>query len=698
MLRNLFLALAAVLSLAGAARAEAVDTGHIEVELVSQDAGVAPGGVAYVAVRQKIDKGWHTYWRNAGDAGEATKLAWTLPPGWKAGDIVWPAPVRMLEGVAPRQLAVYAYEGAVLLPVPIEVPADAKVGEVARLKVAAAFLVCAEICVPEDAVLTLDLPVVAKPQPGRWADQVAATLAKAPKPAGLTAAFQNEGGVLKLAVTGPALRGADFSDAYFFPFSGKTLVHRDPQAIERGPDGLTLTLPPGYDFAQGTPPAELSGVLALTDAAYEVTATTGPLPGGAAGLGPPAPKTKQGLAVTLLLAFVGGLILNLMPCVFPILSMKAAALAGHAHEVRGARMQGLAFLAGVLATFLLLAGLLIAAKAAGAAVGWGFQLQSPAVVAALALIMLLVALNLSGLFEVGTSIQGVGGGLASREGLLGAFFTGALTVVVAAPCTAPFMASALGVALTRSAPAALLIFTVLGLGLALPFVALSFAPSLFRKLPPPGGWMNLLRRGLAFPMYAAAAWLVWVLTQQGGTVGLARLLAAALVTALAAWLFGLGQRRSDAKARFTLMGLALLGWLSALLVVTVPPYAKPATEAQSAAVPYEAWSPERVTALRAEGRPVLVNFTAAWCVTCQVNEQVALSTREVADAFASSGAVYLKADWTNRDAAIAEALAEHGRAGVPLYLLYPVGGGQPRILPQLLTPGMVAGALKEAGR
>jgi thiol:disulfide interchange protein len=697
-LRNLILA--AALMLAGGAHAQAVDTGHIEAELVAQEAAVVPGGVTYVAIRQKIDKGWHTYWRNAGDAGEATKVAWTLPAGWQAGDIVWPAPKRLVEGEPPLQLAVYAYEGEVLLPVPIEVPADAKVGSTAQLKVAVAFLVCAEICVPEDAVLTLSLPVAAQARPDpRWGEAVTATLAAAPRPAGLNAAFANEGGTLKLAITGPPLKGADLSGAYFFPFSGKHIGHKDLQAIERGPDGLTLTISPGYDFAQGTPPAELSGVLALNDAAYELTARPGPLPPGASGLGAPAePRGKQGLAWTLVLAFVGGLILNLMPCVFPILSMKAAALAGHAHEARGARLQGLAFLAGVLATFVLLAGLLIAAKAAGAAVGWGFQLQSPAVVAALALIMLLVALNLSGLFEVGTSIQGVGGGLASRQGLLGAFFTGALTVVVAAPCTAPFMASAVGIALTRSAPTALLIFAVLGLGLALPFVALSFAPSLFKRLPPPGSWMNVLRRGLAFPMYAAAAWLVWVLAQQGGTVGLARLLAATLVTAFAAWLFGLGQRRSDARARYPLMILAGLGWLAALIAVTVPAYAPPAAaEPREAAVPYEAWSPERVAQLRAEGRPVFVNFTAAWCLTCQLNDQTALATRETADAFAASGAAYLKADWTNRDSAIAGALAEHGRAGVPLYLLYPAGGGEPRVLPQLLTSGMVAQALKEAG-
>ncbi len=687
--------LALALAFAAPAAAKVIDTGHIEAELVAQEAGAIPGGTVFVAVRQKIDKGWHTYWRNAGDSGDATKIAWTLPQGWKAGDIVWPTPT--LQPAGP--LMNYGYSGEVLLPVPIEVPADAK-GTV-ELKAAVAFLVCADICIPEDAVLTLSLPVAQQPgHDPKWGERLTQALAAAPKAAGLAAAFRREGEAVKLAVTGAPLKGADVSGAYFFPYSGKVIVHRDAQQIARGPDGLTLTLSPGFDFTEGTPPAEIAGVLALKGAAYEITAAEGPSPPGASGLGAPqAAPRKGGLPLALLLALAGGLVLNLMPCVFPILSMKAAALAGHAHEARGARLQGLAFLAGVLATFLALAGLLIALKAAGGAVGWGFQLQSPAVVAALSLIMLLVALNLSGVFEVGTSIQGAGGSLASREGLIGSFFTGTLAVVVAAPCTAPFMASAIGYAMTRSAVEALTIFGVLGLGLALPYVALSFAPGLLRRLPPPGPWMSVLRKGLAFPMYGAAAWLLWVLTQQAGSIGVARLLAAGVGVAFAAWLFGVGQRRNDAWMRFTLMGLALAGWLAAFAAVAIAPYdARAKAEApETAVLPYEAWSAERLVELRAEGRPVFVNFTAAWCVTCQVNEQVALATPGVADAFERTGAAYLKADWTNRDAAIAGALAEHDRAGVPLYLMYGRDGSV-AILPQLLTEGMVAEALKTAAR
>ncbi len=683
-----------------------VNTGHIEAELVAQEAAV-PGGTVYVAVRQKIADGWHTYWRNAGDAGNATKLGWTLPAGWKAGEIVWPTPKLLLEGAAPNQLGVYAYEGEVLLATPIEVPASATPGQTVTLKVAVSFLVCAEICIPEDALLTLDLPVVAgPPQPDRvWGPRIAEALAAAPKPAGLTATFTRTGPMLAIAVTGPPLKGADMASAVFFPFSGTVIKHGAPPSIERGPDGLTLTIPAGYDFTEGQPPKVLEGVLALGDRSFEISAEAGPPAPGASGLGPPPSRmgtTTLGLAGALVFAFLGGLILNLMPCVFPVLSMKAAALAGHAHEHKAARAQGLAYLAGVLATFLLLAGALIALKAAGAAIGWGFQLQSPAAVASLATIMLLVALNLSGVFEAATSLQGAGGGLGSKQGLAGSFLTGVLAVVVAAPCTAPFMASAMGYALTQSAAVSLLVFGSLGLGLAAPFVALSFAPALLRLMPRPGAWMETLRHGLAFPMYAAVAWLVWVLAQQTGPIGLANALAAGVLAAFAAWLFGLAQRREKAPVVRTLAALVFLGALALIVVLAME---KPQSSAPSeagidaaATTPYEPWSPERLAALRAEGRPVFVNFTAAWCVTCQVNETSSLQTQMVADALKRTNAVYLKADWTNRDATIAAALAEHGRAGVPLYLVYGADGSEAVVLPQLLTAGMVASALDKAAK
>jgi len=700
---RLLAALAALLALTlpATALAKPVNTGHIETELVAQEQGVVPGSTVYVALRQKIDKGWHTYWRNPGDSGEPTKIKWTLPAGWTAGEFVWPTPARMPIG----PLLNYGYSDEVLLPTPIQVPASARAGQTVTLKADVVFLVCEEVCIPEEATLEIALPVVAEaPKPdAKWGEKIAATLAAAPKPSGLTAAYAVAGETVKLAVTGAPLKGADVSKAYFFPFDGTVIDHAKPQAIERGPEGLTLSLPAGYAFTAGSPPAQLTGVVSLGDQAWEITAAPGPLPAGAGGLGAPASAVGGsagglGVPLALLFAFLGGLILNLMPCVFPVLSMKAASLASHAHEPRTARLQGIAYLVGVLATFLALAGALIALKAAGQAIGWGFQLQSPAAVAALALVMLLVALNLSGVFEAGTSLQGTGSGLASKQGLAGSALTGVLAVVVAAPCTAPFMASAMGYALTQGAAVSLLIFAALGLGLAAPFVLLSFAPALLRRLPKPGSWMETLRHVLAFPMYGAVAWLVWVLAQQTGPIGLAHALAAGVLAAFAAWLWGHAQRRPPAPIARGLATVVFLGALAFVgllaLEASAPAAADPASP--TAEVPSEAWSPERVAALRAEGRPVFVNFTAAWCVTCQVNERTSLGTKTVAEALTRTNAVYLKGDWTKRDGAIAAALAEHGRAGVPLYLVYGADGSDPVILPQLLTEGMVAEALDKA--
>ena len=447
-------------------KSEAVNSGHVQALLVAKDGAVVPGTTAMVGLRQDILKGWHTYWRNPGDSGEATRIEWTLPAGWSAGDIVWPAPHRLPLG----PLVNYGFSDSVILPVPLRVPASATPGATVTLKAAVTYLVCKDVCIPEGAQLQITLPV-ATVSPGpdpKWGADVAKTIADAPKGSGLTATFEGSKDSLKLSVIGPLLRGAEMTGAYIFPYSGAVIDHAGEQTIERGRDGLTLTLKPSVALQMTATPSSIDGVLLLPGGAYEVKAGSGPLQPGSAGLGPAAPatggqggegpgeggpasrSTPLGLIAAAGLALLGGLILNLMPCVFPVLSMKAAALAGHASETKTARAQGLAFMAGVLATFLLLGGLLVALRAAGATVGWGFQLQSPAVVAALGLVMLLTALNLSGVFEIGTSVQGVGSGLASKGGVAGSVFTGALAVVVAAPCTAPFMAPALGFALTTA--------------------------------------------------------------------------------------------------------------------------------------------------------------------------------------------------------------------------------------------------------
>jgi thiol:disulfide interchange protein DsbD len=709
MLRRVVLVAAALLGLVtpAAVMAASVKTNHVEAELVAQTRTTAPGSTLNVALRQKIIPGWHTYWRNPGDAGQPTSITWTLPAGWSAGDIIWPEPERFVSG----PLMNYVFSTEVLLPVPIHVPADAKPGKV-RLDATVDWLVCKDVCVPEQVKLNIPVLVTAPgvaPQPDPMngkaiADAIAAT----PKPGALKASFAYvaKGEQVKLSVTGAALKGQDTAKAYFYPYDGTVLDHVKPQAVSRAGTGIVMTLPAGYSFTHNKAPATLQGVLAFAPGhAFEVTATPakvgkhGELLGGAPGSGGGDDGGIGGLPGALAFAFVGGLILNLMPCVFPVLSIKASALARHIEHPSKAAMEGIVFTVGCVLTFVALAAALIVAQQAGQAVGWGFQLQSPAVVAVLALLMLAVGLNLSGVFEIGLSVQGAGQGLAAQGGLVGSFFTGVLAVVVAAPCTAPFMAGAIGWAFTQPPVAALSVFVALGLGLAAPFLLVSLVPGLFKRLPRPGGWMEGLKKFLAFPMYGSAAWLAWVFVQQAGANGLALLFAAAVFVAFAVWLFGVSQRAS--KPMWPRLG-ALAGIAAAIpLVVAGAAMTAQAATADGGPSPVsgiaaEAWSPAKVDSLRAAGRPVFVDFTAAWCVTCQVNERTALATGGVADAFKRTNTAYLRADWTNRNAEIANVLKSLGRAGVPLYLVYDAKGGEPQVLPQILTEGGVVQALTAA--
>ncbi|MDP3802758.1 MAG: protein-disulfide reductase DsbD family protein [Brevundimonas sp.] len=677
-------------------------------------AWAAPGSTAVVAVRQRIQPGWHTYWRNPGDSGGATTLRWTTPPGVTPGGIVWPLPERQrLSG-----LMNYGYSGEVYLPVPVEIPAAARAGTALPLTVRALFLVCsAEMCVPDELTLRLDLPVregAAPPDP-RHGAAIAAVLETAPRRAGIEARIVWENGALTLSAAGGPLAGRDPGPSYFFPFEGGVIDHPAAQTGAWGPQGLQLRLPPGGETRANGLSGPVAGVLATAHGAFEIAAAPGPVLEGTAGSGDLAaapdagaapatadPTGPAAFAEAVLFAILGGLILNLMPCVFPILAMKAASLAASAHDPRVARRDGLAFLAGVLTTFLLLAGGLLALRAAGEAVGWGFQLQSPPVTAGLALLMLAVALNLSSVFHVGAGLQGAGSGpLARLPGGLGAFFTGALAVVVAAPCTAPFMAFALGAALVMPWPLALVVFLGLGLGLALPFTAVSLSPGLLAKLPRPGPWMERLKGLLAFPMYATALWLAWVFSRQTGAGALGLLFVAGVLLALGAWLVGGGQAERIAGRRgvlhLTAGAVAVLlaaatGWLAAVMPAEIPVTAPNGPPGGPASAP---WSTAAVEAARAEGRPVLVNFTADWCVTCKINERTSLGSAGVKAAMERANAVYLVGDWTRRDDAIAAELQRHGRSGVPLYLLYAPGEAEPRVLPQLLTEGVVVEALKD---
>ena len=700
------------------AAAGAQRTDRIEAELVPMSAWAAPGSTAVVAVKQTIRPDWHTYWRNPGDSGGATTLTWTLPKGVSAGDIVWPVPERQrISG-----LMNYGYSGTVYLPVPIEVPASARPGTTLPLIVKALFLVCsAEMCVPDELTLRLDLPVRdgAAPLNPRHGAAITEVLEDAPRPAGITARVALEDGVLTLGAAGGPLAGSDPGPSYFFPFEGGIIDHPAPQTGAWGPQGLSLRLRPGSETRATGLTGPVGGVLVTAAGAWEIRAEPGAVPAGTSGSGvlaaaadadagaadPDGGSDLATFARALLFAVLGGLILNLMPCVFPILAMKAAALAASAHDERHTRRDGLAFLAGVLTTFLLLAGVLLALRATGEAVGWGFQLQSPPVTAGLALLMLAVALNLSGVFHVGGRLQGAGSGPLSRlPGGLGAFFTGALTVVVAAPCTAPFMAFALGAALVMPWPLALLVFLGLGLGLALPFVVISLTPGLLARLPRPGPWMERLKNFLAFPMYATALWLAWVFSRQTGPEALGLLFVAGLMLALGVWLIGCGQteRGFGRRGVFHLTaGVAALLLAGAALIVAarVPaPAIGPAAPAHVAGPASAPWSAAAVEAGRAQGRPVLVNFTADWCVTCKINERTSLATAGVKAAIEGSNAVYLVGDWTRRDDAITAELLRHGRSGVPLYLLYAPGVAEPRVLPQLLTEGVVVDALGDVRR
>lgn len=680
-----------------AAESAAVTSPRVTATLLSARDAVAPGERFHVALVQRIAPGWHTYWRNPGDSGEPTRIDWALPDGVAAGAIQWPAP----KAIRVEPLVNFGFEGSVLLPVEITVPATARPGETLALAANATWLVCEKICIPEEGSFRLDLPIAASGSSDAAAQaRIERALADLPQPAGFTGALKASGPD-KLALALPGLP-AGASDLRFFPVSDTLIEH----AAEQPAAGGTLTLKRSTAFKIETP--RLDGVVTFSEGgvrrALALSAEVEPalLQAAAAPAQPPAkvtlpppPAEDLTLLLALAFAFAGGLILNLMPCVLPVLFIKALGFAQLARADRAeVRRQGLLFLAGVLASFLALAAMVIALGT-----GWGFQLQSPPLVILLAVLMALIGFNLIGAFEIGGRLQGLGDGLASRGGPLGAFMTGALAVVVATPCTAPFMGAAMGYALTQPPAAALAIFMALALGFAAPVAALSYAPGLLRLLPKPGRWMVVLKQAFAFPMFATAIWLIWVATMQAGADGALAALVAILAAGFALWLVGV-TRSSGRGVRVAAAAAAILlvAATSAFVVQNATPSAQPA--AQAGADAPGAWSPARVAELQAQGRPVFVNFTAAWCITCLANERVALSRQEVKDAFARLGVAYLKADWTNRDAVIAATLADYGRAGVPLYLFYPATKGAPaEVLPQLLTPdAVVSAAGRAAGR
>ena len=692
--------------------------------------GVAPGKPLWLGLQLTHIPGWHTYWKNSGDSGLPTELKWTLPPGLTAGDIAWPAPQKIRIG----QLANYGYEGTVLLPVPVTVTVapDFKPGaggtgaalgnltggasgaDTVQVRLQADWLVCRKECIPEQGEFALSLPVrgssaldraefdaALAAQPVALAGAASATIdgdALALSVAGLPSAVQGHAleffsEVADLVQTG-AVAGSDWTQAW----DGATWTARVPLAAQRSAsprelplvltlagaarDAATPAAPRAWrtvatvEGAWGAtaPRAQVSPALqaALSSNRAATATTTAPVPAAPAFF-------SLAYALALAGALVGGLLLNLMPCVFPVLAIKVLNFARQAGNQGAHRRAALAYTGGVLATLLALAGAMLALRAGGAQLGWGFQLQSPAVVAALAALFTLIGLNLAGVFEFGMVAPQALRSARAQHPVADDFLAGVLAVVVASPCTAPFMGAALGLAIALPAPQALLLFGVLGLGLALPYLLAGFVPGAARLLPRPGAWMQTLRRLLAFPMFATVAWLVWVLGQQTGIDGAGALLALLVAGAAVLWastLRGAARLALGGVLAAAFAGLALL--LGPALLREAPPdSANVAVDAR-----WQPWSASRVAQLQAEGRPVFIDYTAAWCVTCQVNKRV-LDDGAVLAGFDAKRVVLLRADWTRRDADISAALAKLGRSGVPVYVLQ-VPGRAPQVLTELL--------------
>jgi thiol:disulfide interchange protein/DsbC/DsbD-like thiol-disulfide interchange protein len=661
---------------------------HTRIELVAESARPVPGGKVTLGVVMTPKPEWHTYWLNPGDAGAPTRATWTLPAGAIAGELRYPTPETFV--VAGLMNYVYAHENVLLAD--IALPDGLAPGTPLPVKVKLDWLVCDdELCVPEGATLSLDLTAGDGAADPVQAERFAAARAALPKPVDWPARFAFAGDRFVLSV--PFAQGAKVRGGYFFPAVEGALGYNAPQTL--GVAGDSLRLETAADNARDL--KAVPGILKLEVEGYDqplafaITATPGPVPASAT---PLAARSDAGgddnrlrtAGLALLAAIAGGLLLNVMPCVFPILSLKALSLARGGASEAEARREGLAYTLGVVLTCLALGGLILALRAAGANIGWAFQLQDPRVIALLFLLMVAIGLNLAGLYEIDVAGRGAGGRLTAQGGASGAFWTGALAAFVATPCTGPFMGVALGAAIALPPAAGLAVFAGLGLGLALPFLLLGFVPALRRRLPKPGPWMDRFRRLLAVPMFLTALGLAWVLGRQAGVEGMTLGLGAALLLGLALW--WLGRRQGGERPALAPLGLAAASLLAVLLVS--PATESRAASADEAVLAAEPFSPERLAALTAERRPTFVYFTADWCITCKVNERGALGSDAVAEAFERAGVTTLVGDWTQPNPVIARFLESRGRNGIPLYLFYRADGSVEE-LPQILTVDRLTG-------
>lgn len=689
-----------------------VTTPYVRAELLAHaPQGVAPGQPLWLGLQITHQPEWHTYWKNPGDSGLPTDLAWTLPAGLDAGEIAWPLPKKIPIGT----LANYGYEGTVLLPVPVTVAGTFAPGPLAKdatIKLRASWLVCRKECIPEEGEFTLQLPIQSTTALSGAAFDAAAQAHPRPVLAGTNgivpdsqAQLAAEGNTLNISVQGlpVALRGKtldlfpetaeviDNAAQWKQAWNGSVWTAQIPLSAQRsaspslmpvvlaeqaaaghatGPDTRTGYRAELKVLGTWPPVASMTAVSPALEAALKANAaqaggTTTPAAGSGA--------SSLTLTAALLGALLGGLILNLMPCVFPVLAIKVVGFTQHAQDRRAHRVSGIAYTAGVVLSFIALGALMLGLRAAGEAVGWGFQLQSPAVVASLAALFTLIALNLAGVFEFGHFLPSSVASLQARHPVADSFLTGVLAVAVASPCTAPFMGASLGLTATLPAPQALAVFAALGLGLALPYLAASFVPAVARALPRPGAWMDTFRKLMAFPMLATVVWLVWVLGQQSGIDGAGALLILLVGLSLVVWALSLAGRARVWMATVSIAAMTLLVWAFAPHITHIPTAQAATPSQQASATGWQPWAPGAAEQIVAGGRPVFVDFTAAWCVTCQYNKKTTLADANVLADLQAKNVALLRADWTRRDPAITAALASLGRSGVPVYVFYRPG-------------------------
>ena len=669
-----------------------------EAALFSEVASIQPETPFAVGVRLVMDQGWKSYWKNPGDSGEPTEIAWTLPDGFVAGPILWPFPEQIDAG----PLRSYGYSDQVFLLTEITPPADLEAGARVQIGATVNWLICADVCLFAEESVSLSLPVVAnEPAPSAFAEHFQQARAHLPvTPPGWEVQAMSYSKSFALQVTPPAGFSVDLRGAYFFPAEPLVLEHAVQQPVSREGSSYVFALQQS-DYASA-PPARLKGVLLArkgqaVDAAgmHRALAVDVPVAATLVDFDQSAAAASP-LLLLLLFALIGGLLLNLMPCVFPIVSIKVLGFAQHGgQEPRAMRWHGFVFAGGIIVSFWILSGLLLILRAAGNQIGWGFQLQSPLFVASMAVLFFGIGLSLLGVFEVRAfSPRWVNRGLA-RRGYPQSFWSGTLATLVATPCTAPFMGAALGAAVVLPPLEAILVFTALGFGMALPYVGLSMMPQLLAKLPKPGPWMETLKHLMAFPMIATTIWLVWVFGNQVGVNGIGLLLVGLLLMGIALWILGRWPAEQlSLRIRLATRSVAAVAVLLSLFTAYQGTQSVAATgPAATEDAAWQAFSLAGRDALRAQGQPVFVDFTATWCLTCQVNKRTTLNSDAVMAAFAQKGVTLMRADWTSRNEEITRALALHGRSGVPLYVLYPGNGSPPAVLPEVLTESIVLNAL-----